>query len=43
MTLATLAKYLFLLDRQAIRDIASCRQTVWLGLLFVLSAGFARE
>jgi hypothetical protein len=43
MTLATLAKYLFLLDRQAIRDIAGCRQAVWLGLLFVLSAGFARE
>jgi hypothetical protein len=43
MTLATLAKYLFLLDRQAIRDIAGCQQAVWLGLLFVLSAGFARE
>ena len=43
MTLATLAKYLFLFNRQATRDIAVCRQAVWLGLLFVLSAGFARE
>ena len=43
MTLTTLAKYLFLLDRQAIREIAACRQAVWLGLVFVLSAGFARE
>lgn len=43
MTLKTLAKCLFLLDRQAIHEIAGCRQAVWLGLVFVLSAGFARE
>lgn len=29
--------------RQAILDIAASRHAIWLGLLFVLSAGFARE
>jgi len=43
MTMGTLFRYLFLLDRQAIHDIAACRKAVWIGLLFVLSAGFARE
>jgi hypothetical protein len=43
MTPRTLLRYLVFLDRQAIQDIAVCRQAVWLGLLFVLSAGFARE
>ena len=38
----TLARYL-LGDREAIRTLASTRHTLWLGLLFVLSAGFARE
>lgn len=43
MTIRTLLRYLFFFDRQAIQDIAACRKAVWLGLLFVLSAGFARE
>lgn len=43
MTIGTLFRYLFLLDRQAIHKIAGCRQAVWLGLVFVFSAGFARE
>lgn len=43
MTIGTLFRYLFLLDRQAIQDIAACRKAAWIGLLFVLSAGFARE
>ena len=43
MTIGTLLRYLFLMDRQAIRDIAACRQAVWVGLLFVFSAAFARE
>ena len=30
-------------DRDSILKIAGCRHAVWLGLLFVLSAGFARE
>lgn len=30
-------------NKQAIRDIAHCPQALWLGLLFVLSAGIARE
>ncbi|OWK37787.1 hypothetical protein [Fimbriiglobus ruber] len=36
--------FLFLTgDRQAILDLAADRRAVWVGLLFVLSAGFARE
>lgn len=42
MTPITLLKYL-IGDRAAIRAIASSRGALWLGLLFVLSAGFARE
>jgi hypothetical protein len=38
----TLVRYL-LGDSEAIRTLASTRHTLWLGLLFVLSAGFARE
>jgi len=30
-------------DRQAILDIAADRRALWVGLVFVLSAGFARE
>lgn len=30
-------------DSRAIREIANCPQAVWLGLLFVLSAGIPRE
>jgi hypothetical protein len=30
-------------DRMAIREIAASRQALWLGLVFVLSAGLARE
>lgn len=42
MTITTLIAYLFG-SRRAILQIAACRQAVWLGLLFVLSAGLARE
>jgi hypothetical protein len=42
MTIATLLRYL-IGDRQAILTIASNRHALWIGLLFVLSAGFARE
>lgn len=42
MTLATLARF-FIGDRQAILDIASNRSALWIGLLFVFSAAFARE
>lgn len=42
MTLPTLLRYL-IGDRQAILAIAANRRALWLGLLFVLSAGFARE
>lgn len=42
MTLATLVAYLFGSER-AIRDIVQSRRGLLLGLLFVLSAGFARE
>jgi hypothetical protein len=42
MTIRTIVAYLFG-SRAAIREIAACRNAVWLGLLFVLSAGFARE
>jgi hypothetical protein len=30
-------------DRQAILELAADRHALWIGLLFVLSAGFARE
>jgi hypothetical protein len=42
MRVRTLALYL-IGDRQAILDIAADRRCLWVGLLFVLSAGFARE
>ncbi len=42
MTLRTCLQFL-IGKRQAIFDIAATRSTVWLGLLFVISAGFARE
>jgi len=42
MTIRTIVAYLFG-SRAAIREIAACRNAVWLGFLFVLSAGFARE
>lgn len=42
MTLATLCKYL-IGDRRAILDIAASRSAVYIGLLFVLAAGLARE
>lgn len=36
--------FLYLIgDRQAILDLAADRRALWVGLLFVLSAGFARE
>jgi hypothetical protein len=42
MRVRTLALYL-MGNRQAILDVAADRHCLWLGLLFVLSAGFARE
>jgi hypothetical protein len=42
MTLSTLFKYL-IGNRQAILDIAASRNSVFVGLLFVLAAGLARE
>lgn len=39
---ATVIRYL-LGNRQAIREITHCPAAVWVGLLFVLSAGLARE
>jgi hypothetical protein len=42
MTLSTLPRFL-IGQRQAIVEIVSCRASLWLGMLFVLSAGFARE
>lgn len=42
MTITTLWKYLFG-NRQAILDMAGCRQSIWVGFLFVLSAALARE
>jgi len=42
MCLRTLFLYL-IGNRQAIRAIAADRRALWIGLLFVLSAGFARE
>jgi hypothetical protein len=43
MTLSALARYLFLFDRDAILAISADRRALWVGLLFVLSAGLARE
>jgi hypothetical protein len=42
VTPLTLAKFL-LGNRDAIVRIAHCRQALWIGLIFVLSAGLARE
>jgi len=42
MTLATLLKFL-IGDREAILCVDDSKHAVWIGLLFVLSAGFARE
>jgi hypothetical protein len=42
MSITTLLRY-WIGDRQAILAIASNRQALWIGALFVLSAGFARE
>lgn len=42
MGIRTLLRYL-IGDRQAILEIAADRRAFWVGLLFVLSAGFARE
>jgi hypothetical protein len=42
MRVRTLGLYL-IGNRQAIRDFAADRRGLWIGLLFVLSAGFARE
>jgi hypothetical protein len=42
MGIGTLLRYLSG-DRRAIIEIASNRRALWVGLLFVLSAGFARE
>ncbi len=42
MRVRTLLRYL-IGDREAILQIAADRRAVWVGLLFVLSAGFARE
>jgi hypothetical protein len=42
MTLWTLAKYL-IGDRKAILRVARSPQTLWVGLMFVVAAGFARE
>jgi hypothetical protein len=42
MHIGTVARYL-VGDRQAILDVARNRHALWLGALFVLSAGFARE
>lgn len=42
MGIATLLRFLFG-GGQAISDVATCRGALWVGALFVLSAGFARE
>lgn len=42
MSIRTLFLYL-IGNRQAIFDIAHCCAAIWVGMLFVLSAGFARE
>jgi hypothetical protein len=42
MTLLTIGQYL-IGNRDAILCIARCPQALWIGLLFVIAAGFARE
>ena len=42
LTVGTILKFLAF-DADAIRTIASSRKATWIGLLFVISAGFARE
>ena len=42
LTVSGLFRFL-LFDAQAIRAVAASNKTFWLGLLFVLAAGFARE
>lgn len=42
MTLSTLPRFL-IGQRQAIVEVVNCRASLWLGAIFVLSAGFARE
>jgi hypothetical protein len=42
MTITTIIRFLFG-GRRAIFEVATTRSAVWLGLLFVFSAGFARE
>ncbi len=42
MNIATLGKY-FVGNKQAILQIAETRGVLWLGLLFVIATGFARE
>ena len=42
MTISTLIRYL-VGHRRAILEVAESKSAVWLGLLFVISAGFARE
>lgn len=42
MGIVTIGRFL-IGQRQAILDIAASRHAIWLGLLFVFSAGFARE
>lgn len=42
MDISTLIRFL-LGQRQAIVDIVNCRAALWVGAIFVLSAGFARE
>lgn len=42
MTLTTLPRFL-IGQWQAIIEVVNCRQSLWVGALFVLSAGFARE
>ncbi len=43
MNIVTLLRFLFLFDRQAIQQIADSPRAIWLGLLLVFSAAFARE
>lgn len=43
MSVRNLLLYLFTGDRQAILALAADRRALWVGLVFVLSAGFARE
>jgi hypothetical protein len=42
MRVSTLIQFLFG-SRRGIVDVANCRHAVWLGMLLVISAGFARE